>query len=211
MKCSDFSYYISEYIDNRLEATLKRKVEAHLEICKNCKREYHDLKELRALFTIKAYERPKPEYFENLKSVIKQRIIAQDVVSLRERIFKFVSQPSWAMTAAMIAALVASLSYNYSLYVQNQQLRSGSMYAQNVSQPSVQASSIGFGLGSSRQSYSMRPASNSSASTQQPYLTNTSQNLANASNTSAPPQRNFILTTIRAKDVDSHNKARVFQ
>ncbi|MDX9701638.1 MAG: anti-sigma factor [Candidatus Auribacterota bacterium] len=207
MKCSDFSYYISEYIDNRLDMAMKKKVEAHLEICKDCKKEYNDLKELRALFTIKSYERPSPEYFENLKSVIKRRIIAQDVVSLRERIIKFVSQPSWAMTAAMVTALAASLSYNYSLYVQNQQLRSGRVIAQTFSQPTAQTSTMGFAFTPAKQSYMPIGQNNTAQGTlyqQKPYLVNTATN-------SAQPQRNFILTTIKARDVDSSNQARIFQ
>lgn len=210
MKCSDFSYYISEYIDDRIDMAMKKKVETHLEICKECKKEYNDLKELRALFTIKSYERPKPEYFENLKSVIKRRIIAQDVVSLREKVIKFVSQPSWAMTAAMVTALVTSLAFNYKFYVQNRQLQNGTVYAQRISATGQQLANAGFTVQAAPAGYMVRQAS---ASTQpaQPYLVNTAGALANSSIGASPSQKRFILTTIKAKNIDSHSQAKIFQ
>ena len=116
MDCSKISYSISEYIDNRLDAPTKKIVEQHLEICEKCKNLYEEMLELRGLFMVKNYERPKPDYFEHLKSNIKRRILSHNIVSLRERFFKTLSTPSVALSACLAVALVASLSINVAFY-----------------------------------------------------------------------------------------------
>jgi len=116
MDCSKISYCISEYIDNRLDAPTRKNVEQHLEVCEKCKSLYEEMIELRGLFMVKSYERPKPDYFEHLKSNIKRRILSHNIVSFRERFFKTLSTPSVALSACLAAALVASLAVNVAFY-----------------------------------------------------------------------------------------------
>ena len=116
MDCSKISYCISEYIDNRLDASTKKTVEDHLEVCEKCKTLYDEMVELRGLFMVKTYERPKADYFEHLRSNIKRRILSHNVVSLRERFFKTLAVPSVALSACLAVALVASVAVNISFY-----------------------------------------------------------------------------------------------
>ncbi|MCD6459264.1 zf-HC2 domain-containing protein [bacterium] len=121
MNCSKISYCISEYIDNRLDVSTKRIVDNHLKKCKKCRSLYEEMLELRGLFMVKAYERPKAEYFENLKSNIKRRILSCNVVSLKDRFFNALSTPSIALSACLAVALIASITVNVMFYDKIQQ------------------------------------------------------------------------------------------
>lgn len=112
MECSEYSYYISEYLDNRLNLVMNQKIEEHLKKCQQCSKLYNDLLQMKEFFKIKRYERPNSEYFEHLKSNIRRRIISHDVVSWREAVAVFFTQPSWALTAVVAVFLMVSVSFN---------------------------------------------------------------------------------------------------
>ncbi|GEM_PF-2173454 len=117
MECSEYSYYISEYVDNRLNLVMNQKIEEHLKKCPQCGKLYKDLVEMRELFKVKSYEKPQSEYFDHLKRNIRRRIISQDVISWHEAISRYFTQPSWVLTAAISVFLLVSVSLNVMFFV----------------------------------------------------------------------------------------------
>ena len=116
MDRSKIKYLISELIDNRLDLATKKELQEHLKESPDDMAYYKDQCEIKQCLLIKSYERPPADYFEQLQSTITKRILAQDIISFREMVMRYVSQPSWAKTAAVVLILGASLFLNYKYY-----------------------------------------------------------------------------------------------
>ena len=112
MDCAKISYYISEFLDDRLGHAEKIQVENHLERCPACRELKDDLARMKHFCNIKKQEKPKKDYFEYLQCNIKRRISAQNVVTFKEQVVQFCTRPSWAMTAAVFIAFSVSVSIN---------------------------------------------------------------------------------------------------
>ncbi len=112
MDCAKCSYYISEFLDDRLGNVERRQVEIHLEKCVSCGELKDDLLRMKYFCSIKKQEKPKKDYFEYLQCNIKRRILAQNVVTFKERVVQFCTRPSWAMTAVLFVAFSVSVSLN---------------------------------------------------------------------------------------------------
>ncbi|MCB1195376.1 hypothetical protein KDK77_04250 [bacterium] len=116
MDRSNIKFLISELVDNRLDLATKKELEKHLKETPEDMAYYNDLLEIKQCMLIKSYERPSADYFEQLQSSIKKRILACDIISFREAAMRYISQPSWAKTAAVALILGASLFLNYKYY-----------------------------------------------------------------------------------------------
>lgn len=204
MDCSKYTYYISEYIDDRLDIGMTRKIESHLKECEQCKKLKDDLLELKDLMHVKSYEKPKSDYFEHLESKIKQRIIAEDIVSIRESVFSFFTQPSWAMTAALLIMLSASLALNFFGYRDN-------ILAARTNDAVVQSASA-------QQSLDEQPSGEVNTDAPQHYApvygNKANSNLSGMIHTASlnDDHRNvYMLKPIRVRNFGSQKRARIFQ
>lgn len=74
MNCTDFQKNINEYIDNELEDKLSNTLMKHIDECENCKNEYNDLLEIKAMLSnLEELELPKgfsEELHEKLEAVV---------------------------------------------------------------------------------------------------------------------------------------------
>ncbi|RJP60848.1 MAG: zf-HC2 domain-containing protein [Candidatus Auribacter fodinae] len=204
MDCSKYTYYISEYIDDRLDIGMSRKVENHLKECEQCKKLKDNLLELKDLMHIKSYEKPKGDYFEHLESKIKQRIIAQDIVSIRESVFTFFTQPSWSMTAALLILLSVSLTLNFFNYRDN-------IIAARADNEPVQSASVQQSLNGTS-STTVDTAASKYYTPE--YSNNTDSNISGMIHTASlnDDHRNvYMLKPIRVQNFGSQKRARIYQ
>ena len=193
---------------------MRRKVEEHLKGCDRCQAERDDFLELKNLMQIKKYERPGGEYFEQLKSDIRRRIIARDIVSFKEAAIKFITQPSWQMTAVMVIALTASLSLNFFHY------RNKYIGRPRLGQASALSSLASFSSTPSRLYRTPAPKQNS-ANTVRNYFSTVRTKTPSSSNVfqtvsvypaSMKDERGtYILKPIRTSNMNSKRKTRIFQ
>lgn len=205
MECSKYAYYISEYIDGRLDSAMKQNIEAHLKECEHCQALRKDLVGLKDLMHIKSYERPDSEYFEHLGSKIKQRIIAEDVVSIRESALAFFTQPSWTMVAGLVVVLTVSVTLNIMNY------RDRLIVAQNDQPVSSYVAMQDLGGGESSQLIAQRDVSEADDDN---LIYNHGQygNLVHAASMRNDQRNVYMLNSISVRDLnDSQQRTRIYQ
>jgi len=192
MDCAKCSYYISEFLDNRLGQAEKRQVENHLEKCPSCANIRDDLLKMKHFCSIKKQEKPKKDYFEYLQCNIKRRILAQNVVTFRERVVQFCTRPSWAMTAAIFIAFTASVSMNVISYYKKSSIPlTEERLSKNVTDVQTEDHNS-----SKTAKYSIK--------TEEPsYITRSNRTERN--------RNKFILNSIPVRAISSNNQVKIYQ
>ncbi len=74
-ECKEFCARISDFVKGMMSAEDKKKLEEHLKQCAFCQKEYEATVKLFGFLDRDAVPMPEPEFFENLKTKIRQRVI----------------------------------------------------------------------------------------------------------------------------------------
>ncbi len=190
MDCAKCSYYISEFLDDRLVSSEKRQVENHLEKCPSCRELRDDLLRMKHFCNIKKQEKPKKDYFEYLQCNIKRRLLAQNVVTFREQVIQFCTRPSWAMTAAIFIAFTVSVSVNIVNYYNKSELPVRQL-SKNITQTQPENQNLFRTTG---------------------YSTTTNHpNYTVHSNRTERNRNTFILNSIPVRTISSNNQVKIYQ
>lgn len=122
MNCEQAKDYLDEYITNELDEEKRTEVEQHLALCEDCKREYDELKALKA--DLSSLYVPLPEgYGDRLRERIK-----------KQKVIKFASFGRYTagIAAAVILVCVIVVGKNYSYTNKFDEQRNAAITADNL-------------------------------------------------------------------------------
>jgi anti-sigma factor RsiW len=79
MNCDRIQYFMFDYIDNELPASLQQEVEDHCAQCINCKTRIEEYKKTALLLQLRSVPDPGDAYFDTTWNVVRERMRARTV------------------------------------------------------------------------------------------------------------------------------------
>ena len=128
MKCDKIKELMMDFIDNELDASMQKQVQAHLETCAACKKYQESLLAVLSPFK-KAEKAPAPEaVWQNIKSSIKEKERQVVIIpNFKDEVLGFLRQRRAVLVPVAIAAMLFLIVSVYTGFKINQTNLSNSL------------------------------------------------------------------------------------